>query len=90
MNLFRKNKVKELSSEERINASVAKVNNALGMFSKIHADLEEANAVLNETVMKDKTEMEKLNSNISLATKEMESNLSLQEQLKPFIKGATN
>lgn len=86
MNLFRKNKVTELTSEEKINASIEQVNNALGMFTKIYSDLEEANTALNETVMKDKTELEKLNNNISLANSEMKSNMALQEKIKPFIK----
>lgn len=86
-NIFRKNKVSNLTNEEKINASKAKSENALGMFTKIYKDLVEANQELNEVVIDDKAKVESLNRNITDAVKEMEANVELQEKLKPFIKG---
>ena len=90
MIFFRKNKVSNLTNEEKVNASKAKSENALGMFAKIYKDLAEANQELNEVVMDDKTKVENLNRNIADAVQEMEANVELQERLKPFIKGDIN
>ena len=87
MNIFRKNKVSELTSEEKVNASKAKAENALGMFTKIYKDLEEANQELGDVVVDDSVKVESLQRNIADAVKEMEANVELQEKLKPFIKG---
>lgn len=88
MKLFGKKAV-ELTNEEKVSATKAKVEGALNTFANIYSELEEANVTLAVVVAEDKQSVEKLNHNIEQAQAELVANKELQEKLKPFIKGAT-
>lgn len=88
-NFFRKRKHIELTNEEKVIQSKNKVQGALSMFTKIYADLEEANTTLETVIVQDTDKVSVINRNIDSANAELEVNKKLQEKIKPFIKGET-
>ena len=87
-NIFRKRNI-ELTNEEKVAQSKNKVQGALSMFTRIYADLEEANTTLETVITQDTDKVSVIKQNIDNANAELEGNRKLQEQIKPFIKGET-
>ena len=86
-NIFRRNKATELTNEEKVNESRARVESALSMFTQIHADLQEANSTLETVVAQNNEQVALISQNTDSANTELEANKKLQEKIKQFIKG---
>lgn len=88
-NFFRKRKALELTNEEKVTQSKAKVESALSMFTQIYGELEEVNTTLETVIAQNNEKVTAISQNTDNANAELEANKKLQEKLKQFIKGDT-
>lgn len=85
-NIFRKNKIVELTNTEKVQQSKEQIETSLGMFTKVYGDLEQANTTLQTVIEEDSNLIEETQSNIKTAQTELEGNKALQDKIKMFIK----